>query len=83
MKIQDNTLVAAYVQDCKTIQMWDTNIGKLQPLGMSMTDCVVDTCAIYMENNNVFLGALSETKCRIFKLIESENYLSYVTRLIN
>lgn len=82
VQMKENTLVAAYVQDNKTIQLWDKKIGKLQPTGMSIADCVVDTCAIYLENEHIFLGALSESKCRIFKIIKSDNFLSYVTRLL-
>lgn len=72
ISIDDSIIVAAYLQDNKALQTWKIlpnlqQYNRLQTLPIE--DCVLDTCPIYMNNDNdVYIGALGETKCRIFKV---------------
>lgn len=70
ISIDSSVIVAAYLQDNKTLQTWNAmpdlqQYNRVQTLPLE--DCILDGCPIYM-NNEVYMGALSETKCRIFKL---------------
>ncbi|CAO1391743.1 unnamed protein product [Diamesa serratosioi] len=63
----DNCIVAAYLQENKIIQTWSEASGnRMQEI--SVADIITDTTAIYLENGNTFLGALSSNKCRVFKV---------------
>lgn len=66
MKVQDDLVVAAYSEDHKQLTMWDTAANtKMQLLPVS--DTIFDTCPLYI-NQRVFLGALSETRLRLYQV---------------
>lgn len=63
----DNVLLAGYLQDTKMLTTWNLqNKQKMQSL--SIADTVYDTCPIYTNDGKVYLSALSENKCRIYKV---------------
>lgn len=66
-----NSIVAAYLEDVKSLCTWSapscTNM-----VSASLTDPVVDLCPIYT-NANPYLTALSDNKCRVYKLEITEN----------
>lgn len=64
--IDDDSLVASYLQDSKTISTWNAKNGSRMP-GFSVDDCILDMCPMYI-NNGSFLATLSDTRCRIFQV---------------
>ncbi|XP_055914420.1 E3 ubiquitin-protein ligase RFWD3 [Eupeodes corollae] len=69
--VENNTLVAGYIQDAKLLSLFDMKREqRLQ--SMPVQEVVYDTCPVYV-SNNTFLGALTETKCRIYKVITMDN----------
>ncbi|XP_055530219.1 E3 ubiquitin-protein ligase RFWD3 [Wyeomyia smithii] len=64
----NNTLVAAYLQDDRQLATWSTACGKgnqrLQSLPVS--DVLWDLCPIYA-CTQTFLAALSDSKCRVYR----------------
>lgn len=62
----NDSLVASYLQDTKTLGLWNASNGVKMP-GFKVDDCLMDMCPIYL-NNQSFLATLSETKCRIFQV---------------
>lgn len=62
----EDSMVAAYLQDTKTITTWNSKSGNKYQ-GFSMKDVIYDMCPIYV-NNRTYLGALSEEKVRIFQV---------------
>lgn len=70
LSLDNSTLVAAYLQDSKTLQTWQIQPAQRQHTRMQtipINECVLDTCPIYLDQT-VYLGALSETKCRIYRV---------------
>lgn len=66
IKINQDNMVAAYMQDSHMLTMWNVLSGdKIQ--SMNVSDVVLDMCPLYV-NNKSFLAALSETRCRIFEI---------------
>lgn len=64
--VESNTLVAAYIQDTKLLSLYDANREQcIQSLPAQ--DIVYDTCPIYTKDFT-YLAALTETKCRLYKL---------------
>lgn len=78
VNIENGCIVAAYLQDTKMLTTWGINsdssymVGRNQNCGgiklqsLPVSDSVLDTCPIYC-NSNVYLGALTENKCRIYR----------------
>lgn len=67
--MNDTTLIAAYLQDVKLLSLWDCKkFSRIQSL--SVSDIVYDTCPIVNETDT-YLAALTECKCRIYKIISS------------
>lgn len=64
--IGNDSLVASYLQDTKTLSTWNAKNGVRMP-GFSVDDCILDMCPMNM-NNGSFLATLSDNKCRIFQL---------------
>lgn len=64
-----NTLVAAYIQDSKLLSLFDVNREQCVQ-SLPAQDIIYDTCPIYTKNVT-FLAALTETKCRLYKLNSS------------
>lgn len=66
----DNTLIAGYQHDTKVLNIYDTERkSKLQVLPVN--EVILDTCAI-LYKDAIFMGALSESKCRIYKINSSQ-----------
>lgn len=67
IRIDDkNSIVAAYLEDSKSLCTW-TAPNCTRMTSASLSDPVVDLCAIY-STVNTYLTALSDNKCRIYKL---------------
>ncbi|XP_055378772.1 E3 ubiquitin-protein ligase RFWD3-like [Condylostylus longicornis] len=67
--IKGNSLVAAYIQDSKQLTLW--NVGESMKIqSLPCVDTVYDTCPIIIDGNNesTYLAALTEMKCRIYKV---------------
>ncbi|CAO1410733.1 unnamed protein product [Diamesa hyperborea] len=67
ISMPDNCIVAAYLQENKIIQTWSEATGKRMQ-EIPVADIITDTTAIYLENGQTYLGALSSNKCRVFKV---------------
>lgn len=64
--IANDSLVASYLQDSKTVSTWNAKNGTRMP-AFNVDDCIMDMCPMYL-NNFSFLATLSDSKCRIFQL---------------
>lgn len=65
-----NSIVAAYLEDTKTLCTWTApNCARMTSAPLS--DAVVDLCPIY-STVNTYLTALSDNKCRVYKLEVTE-----------
>lgn len=86
IQMPNATVVAAYMQDKKTLQTWQVRPQESLPLDQSretadrmqtlpIAECVMDTCAVYVpvreRLQNTYLAALSETKCWIYKVLNT------------
>lgn len=70
MRIDDDVVVAAYIEDKHCLTTWSLkNKSKLQSLPVA--DTIFDSCAIY-SSNNLYLGAVTDMKCRIYKVTSNE-----------
>lgn len=70
LNFDNATLVAGYLQDSKTLQTWQIQPAQRQHVriqSIPINDCVLDTCPIYL-GQTTYLGALSDTKCRIYRM---------------
>lgn len=68
-------LVSAYMQDRKELQTWQID-GVRQQQALPVEECILDLCPVYARNNTgepVLMAALSDRKCRIYKVVVSEN----------
>ncbi|XP_037935321.1 E3 ubiquitin-protein ligase RFWD3-like [Teleopsis dalmanni] len=63
--LTENTLVAGYLQDVKMLALFDEKRSQ-RIHSMPVSEIVYDICAIY--GSDPYLAALTETKCRIYKL---------------
>ncbi|XP_075164078.1 E3 ubiquitin-protein ligase rfwd3.L-like [Haematobia irritans] len=64
--VESNTLVAAYIQDKKLLSIYNASSEQcIQSLPVQ--EVVYDTCPVYVKNLT-YLAALTETKCRLYKL---------------
>lgn len=64
----DSVLMTAYLQSTKMLTTWAVaNNLKLQ--SMSVSDTILDLCPVYLRGVR-HLAALTDTKCRIFKIHE-------------
>lgn len=61
-----NSIVAAYLEDSKSLCTWTTSDFS-RKTSVSLSDPVVDLCPIY-STVNTYLTALSDNKCRVYKL---------------
>lgn len=66
MKIQDDVVVSAYLEDSKHLTTWNTKKAHLRMQSIPVGDTVFDQCPFYIDHK-VFLGALSETKLRLYQ----------------
>ncbi len=65
-----NSIVAAYLEDSKSLCTW-TAPNCTRMTVASLSDPVVDLCPIY-STVNTYLTALSDNKCRVYKLEVTE-----------
>ena len=65
IKVPDGCVVTSYLQDTKMLQCWTPGAKLLHEIGV--TDPNNDNCPIYLENS-LFFGALSRSRCRLFKV---------------
>lgn len=65
---RDNIVVAAYMEDSRLLQTWDSKSGQ-RTQGFEMAEKVLDTCPIYL-NTATHLAALTDTKCRVYKFVD-------------
>lgn len=71
MRIDDDVVVAAYIEDKNCLTTWSLeNKNKLQSLPVA--DTIYDSCAIY-SSSNLYLGAVTDMKCRIYKVTSNES----------
>lgn len=70
---RDSVIVAAYCEDQKVVQTWSKNSeGTRTPTA----ERILDTCPIYTDNDSTYLAALTESKCRAYKIIDSAGTMS-------
>lgn len=67
----DNTLLAGYQHDTKSLNIYDTE-RKIKTQALPVSEVVLDTCGISFKDST-FIGGLSEQKVRIYK-VNSSNY---------
>lgn len=65
IKVPDGFIVVSYLEDTKVLQARSQSVGLLHEANIS--DAINDICPIYLENS-VFFGALSNSRCRLFKI---------------
>ncbi|XP_041772790.1 E3 ubiquitin-protein ligase RFWD3 [Anopheles merus] len=63
-----DTLVASYVEDSKMLSTWCTNRGRLRVQQLPMNEGILDICPIRATPGQTYLAALSECRCRIYRL---------------
>uniref|UniRef100_A0A1Q3F222 RING-type E3 ubiquitin transferase n=1 Tax=Culex tarsalis TaxID=7177 RepID=A0A1Q3F222_CULTA len=61
-----NTLVAAYLQDDRQLVTWSASKGNQRLQSLPVSDVLWDICPVYTDNQ-AFLAALSDTKCRVYR----------------
>lgn len=66
MKIMDDTVVAAYLEDSKKLTTWNTQKSTVRMQSLPVDNTIYDMCPFYV-NQKVFLGALSESHLRLFQ----------------
>lgn len=71
MRVDDDVVVAAYLEDRKSLTTWSLKTeNKMQSL--PVVDTLYDSCAIY-SGSNLYLGAVTDTKCRIYKVTSNQS----------
>lgn len=65
IKVPDSYVVASYLHDRKMLQARSPPAGLLHEVAIS--DAITDVCPIYLENS-YFFAALSNSRCRFFKI---------------
>lgn len=65
IKVPDGPIVASYLQDTKMLQIRSPGASLLHETGV--TDTIVDICPFSLDNEQ-FFGALSNSRCRFFKI---------------
>lgn len=70
---RNNVIVAAYCEDQKVLQTWSQNNESTR---IPLTERILDTCPIYLDNDSTYLAALTENKCRAYKFVDSAGTMS-------
>lgn len=65
IKVPDGCIVVNYLEDSKMLQARTSSVGLLHEV--SVSDPISDICPIYLDHNFYF-GALSQSRCRLFKV---------------
>uniref|UniRef100_A0A182RF93 RING-type E3 ubiquitin transferase n=1 Tax=Anopheles funestus TaxID=62324 RepID=A0A182RF93_ANOFN len=64
-----DTLVASYLEDAKMLSTWCTNSGRRWLQQLPMGEGILDICPITLSTPaQTYLAALSECRCRIYRL---------------
>lgn len=63
---KNNTVMAAYLQDDRQLATWSTGKGNERLQSLPVADVLWDLCPIYV-SNQIFLAALSDSKCRVYR----------------
>uniref|UniRef100_A0A182PHM1 RING-type E3 ubiquitin transferase n=1 Tax=Anopheles epiroticus TaxID=199890 RepID=A0A182PHM1_9DIPT len=63
-----DTLVVSYLEDSKKLATWCTNRGRLRMQQLPMSESILDICPIRANPGQTYLAALSECRCRIYRL---------------
>lgn len=63
---KNNIVMAAYLQDDRQLATWSASKGNERLQSLPVSDVLWDLCPIY-ESNQVFLAALSDSKCRVYR----------------
>ncbi|XP_055610250.1 E3 ubiquitin-protein ligase RFWD3 [Uranotaenia lowii] len=63
---ENNTMVAAYLQDDRQLATWSTSKTGQRQQCLPVSEVLWDLCPIYADNQT-FLAALSDSKCRVFR----------------
>uniref|UniRef100_A0A336LMF4 CSON003662 protein n=1 Tax=Culicoides sonorensis TaxID=179676 RepID=A0A336LMF4_CULSO len=64
----NNLIVAAYCEDQKILKTWSKNNECTRT---QLSERIQDTCALYINNESTHLAALTDSKCRIYKFLDS------------
>lgn len=67
--VDNNTLIVGYLQDTKQLMMYDVR-REQRAQTMPATDVIYDICPVGTQHGS-YLAALTDTKCRIYKLNSS------------
>ncbi|XP_063699940.1 E3 ubiquitin-protein ligase RFWD3-like [Culicoides brevitarsis] len=65
---RDTTIVTAYCEDQKVIQTWGRNVESTRT---AISERILDTCPVYIDNETTYVAALTESKCRAYKFTDS------------
>lgn len=67
MKVLDDVVVAAYLEDTKQLTTWNTRKNTMRMQALPVGDTIYDTCPLYIDQKG-FLAALSETRLRLYQV---------------
>uniref|UniRef100_A0A034VM25 RING-type E3 ubiquitin transferase n=1 Tax=Bactrocera dorsalis TaxID=27457 RepID=A0A034VM25_BACDO len=68
--VEANTLVAGYIQDVKQLALFDVR-REQRVQSMPAQEVIYDICPVYT-SDTTYLAGLSDTKCRMYKLMSSD-----------
>ncbi|XP_049547571.1 E3 ubiquitin-protein ligase RFWD3 [Anopheles darlingi] len=63
-----DSLVASYLEDVRKLAIWGTHSGSRRLQQLPLVETIVDICPIIGEPGNLSLAALSDTRCRIYRI---------------
>ncbi|XP_050096669.1 E3 ubiquitin-protein ligase RFWD3 [Anopheles aquasalis] len=63
-----DSLVASYLEDIRKLAIWGTHSGSRRLQQLPLAETIVDICPIIGEPGNLSLAALSDTRCRIYRI---------------
>ncbi|XP_035784237.1 E3 ubiquitin-protein ligase RFWD3-like [Anopheles albimanus] len=63
-----DSLVASYLEDVRKLAVWGTHSGSRRLQQLPLVETIVDICPIVGEPGNLSLAALSDTRCRIYRI---------------
>lgn len=70
---RENVVVAAYCEDQKIMQTWSKYGDGTRT---SISERILDTCPVYLGDDTIYLAALTESKCRAYKFVDSAGSMS-------
>ena len=66
LSVGSDTVVSAYVQDSKAVNLWSVSTGNRKLQTLSAQEAVHDIVPIYVDNRTYF-AALTDNKCRVYR----------------